>query len=81
MVKNDEGVLEFTRWETIMNDELPCLKKVLEIVKDLKEGELWSDPEFGPNEKDPLGSKSMYYNDNDVPSGCPPAENVTWMRL
>lgn len=59
-----------------MNDELPTLRTVLEIVKELKDGESWSDPEFGPCEKDPFGSKAMYFSDNDVPTGCPPPENV-----
>jgi hypothetical protein len=57
------------------------LKKALEIVKGLKDGETWNDPEFGPTEKDPFGAKSMYFSDNDVPSGCPPPENVVWMRI
>lgn len=70
-----------TYWKTIMNDELPTLKMVLEFVKDLKEGEKWNDPEFGPMESDPFGSQSMYFSDNDIPSGCPPPENVSWMHI
>lgn len=51
-------------------------------MKQLEEsGSMWKDPDFGPNDKDPFGSKSMYFSDNDVPSGCPPPENVTWMRI
>jgi len=28
--------------------------------------EKWSDPEFGSTPTDPLGSKSMYFCDNDI---------------
>jgi len=46
----------YTKWKTILNDELPTLKLVLDFVKELKPGEKWSDPEFGPNESDPFGA-------------------------
>lgn len=79
--KKDDGEVVFTKWKTILNDELPTLKLVLDYVKELKPGEFWSDPEFGPTESDPYGASSMYFSDNDIPSGCPPPENVTWMRI
>ncbi|EAS01497.1 calpain family cysteine protease (macronuclear) [Tetrahymena thermophila SB210] len=81
ITRNDEGEVEYTYWQTILNDELPTLKKALEIVKNLKPGEMWNDPEFGPTESDPYGSKSMYFSDNDIPTGCPPPENVEWLRI
>ncbi|KAL4472263.1 hypothetical protein ABPG72_011624 [Tetrahymena utriculariae] len=73
-----------TKWETILNDEISCLKKCIEIVSEMKDkGEqVWTDSEFGPNEQqDPYGSKSMYFSSNEIPPGCPEPENVRWLRL
>jgi len=43
-------------------------------------GSKWEDPEFGPTPTDQFGSKSMYFYDNDIQSGCPEPSECKWLR-
>ena len=36
--------------------------------------------EFGATPNDPLGSKSLYFCDNDIQKGAPEPGDITWKR-
>lgn len=71
-----------TKWKTIFNSDLACLRYCCEVVKELEKnpGSKWEDPEFGATKTDEFGSHSMYIADNDIPSGCPQPKEVQWKR-
>ena len=41
------------------------------IQKQIKKGEKWVDPDFGPSEADPNGNYAVIYYDTIVPKGWP----------
>lgn len=59
-------------------------KKVMEIVSSCKASRSkWSDPDFGPNESDPLGKLSLYGLEPPAPAGTnkyPSPESMRWDR-
>ncbi|CAK89170.1 unnamed protein product (macronuclear) [Paramecium tetraurelia] len=73
---------EETKWTTIFNSDLACLRYVYEEISKLEQnpGAKWEDPDFGPTKEDPYGSKSMYFADNDVPEGAPQPKECKWLR-
>ena len=40
---------------------------------------VFSDPDFGPQDKDDLAQESLYFE--DIPSGYPLPQNMRWLRL
>ena len=42
--------------------------------------EKWIDDDFGASKSDTFGSSSLYIRDNMRPIGCPPPEQIRWLR-
>jgi len=40
--------------------------------------DFWLDPDFGSNEEDPYGGKSLFYDPEEPPSTGPVLEEVKW---
>ncbi len=40
---------------------------------------MFSDPDFGPQDKEDDAAESLYFE--DIPSGYPKPENMVWLRL
>ena len=59
--------------------EKPVRDVFKKIVSSLKENEKWSDPEFGPQEKDPLGYMSFFANGSYQPP-LPDPSKCRWVR-
>lgn len=53
----------------ILNDEVSCLKKCLDIVFDLTKNKkaTWTDDEFGSSQAGLNGERSMYFCSNKIP--------------
>lgn len=68
-------------YETIYTDKLACLKKCQELRDEcIQKNEKWSDPEFGPTEKDPHALSALYFYENMIPLGCPDPDTIEWLR-
>jgi len=70
------------KWQTIFNTDIACLRYCYEVIAELDKtpGSKWKDHEFGATPTDEFGSKSIYFADNDIPSGCPDPKEVRWLR-
>lgn len=69
--------------EEIVRIDAKVQEKVKQIIEKLKSShEKFSDPDFGPNEKDIYGSKSLYGSEPPAPSGSkyPTPESLRWDR-
>jgi len=66
--------------KTIFNSELAALAAAERIYRQCEaEGlDFWSDPDFGSNEEDPYGGKSLFYDPEEPPSTGPVLEEVKW---
>ena len=57
--------------KTILNDQKACLRRCEDLLKKMRmKGEsVFTDPDFGPQDKDDLAQDSLYFE--DIPSGYP----------
>jgi calpain len=65
-----------------LNSDNAAIAKCEEIMKSLKEGEDYYDPDFGPkNDDDNEGNRmSLYYNGNPPVPGYPKPDEVSWLK-
>jgi hypothetical protein len=71
---------KYMTFQHIFSCPFAALKSCLEITRNLeREGNaLFCDPEFGPNERDKYGVKSIYFSET-LP-GYPQPEDMNWLR-
>jgi len=82
-IKIHEEDYTFPGKTTILNDELKCLRRCYDIIKELEaSGQArWNDPEFGPQDPDnpeDHGKDSIYF-DEPLP-GYPDPDLISWCR-
>ena len=66
---------------TILNSEDAAIKKCEEISNQIRDGEKWSDPDFGEQDNNISKNRESLYGDGNIPSGSPKAENIKWYPL
>ena len=77
------GVAEESSHESITRVTEERVDKVVKsIVRKLRRApsQKWNDPDFGPDDVDNLGAKSLYKNGNPPSAGYPSASSLRWER-
>lgn len=70
----------YKNFKYIFNSPFAALKACLDIMRELERTKTlhFSDPEFGPNEGDKFGARSIYFAET-LP-GYPQPEDINWLR-
>ena len=77
MTENDY----YRKKKTILNSEVAALAKCLQLEKEVADGEVFFDMEFGPtSEDDDEGSRCSMYCKGVKPQSHPDPANVAWRR-